>query len=398
MLKLAVDAGIPLITARHSDVRNFNRLLAHLVGFSGVEIDSNTPMSTIKIKDNGNRLFWTEESLKPEIITRLVETLETQEGSLVLLNQDRIQEAFDVGLLAPPREYLRAGLIDDEMDEDLVDDILPALGGLTLKEARELVRLCQARERRLTPQGVVRLRREAFAELRGLQVVDTALPYYFQDPTVEFYIKWAGRFLLADCDLRLRPRGLLLTGVPGVGKTTAAKRIAQEIGVPLLRLDLGAIKGKYVGESEQAMGDALRQVEREAPCVLLIDEVEKLFGGGHNDEGTTKNLLASCLWWLAEHRERVLTVMTTNDSEVIPSELIRAGRLDQCTVIRPLVGRDAELFALNLAETFLKVDDGIADLIMEELNDYCEDERIPHSTLTDIVKGVVRSKIMGSDG
>jgi SpoVK/Ycf46/Vps4 family AAA+-type ATPase len=157
---------------------------------------------------------------------------------------------------------------------------------------------------------------------------------------------------LGDFDQRLRPRGILLDGVPGTGKTVAAKWIAQEIGVQLLRLDLGAIKGKWVGESEGALRDALAQVDRESPCVLLLDEVEKLFAQSREDP-VAANLLASILWWLAEHHSQVLTVMTTNDKDGLPRELWRSGRLDETLKLPGLPNiSEAAGFARGLAETF----------------------------------------------
>jgi SpoVK/Ycf46/Vps4 family AAA+-type ATPase len=130
-----------------------------------------------------------------------------------------------------------------------------------------------------------------------------------------------------DVDYRLRPRGLLLSGKPGTGKTMGAKRIASRLNVPLMRLDLGIVMSKYVGESEANLATALARVEEAQPCVMLIDEVEKLFHG-EDESGVTQNLLAGLLWWMQEHRAAVLTIMTTNDMKKLPPELIRPGRID----------------------------------------------------------------------
>lgn len=405
MLELAVRAGLPLIAARTTDVRNFPRLIGFLLSKSAQEIKlGDVSHNEIRRGVNGDKLFWSTD--KPKSAEKLVKALEALDSTVILLNQDAAPlEAFDVGEVPSPPAYVRGGLIDGDLDEKQVDEAMPGLGGLTLQEVWRVVRLCQAREGVLSLPGVLAVRKEAFSSLRGLQVIDTALPYYFPNAWVEKYLTWARPYLLGDHDQRLRPRGVLLTGLPGVGKTTAAKRMARVIGVPLLRLDLGAVKDKYVGESERVMTDVLHQVEREAPCVLVIDEVEKLFARTH-DEGTTASLLASTLWWLSEHRARVLTVMTTNDVQAIPGELVRHGRLDETIRVEGLDETEAEVFAYDLAATFLEVTDEVSDLLVcafpEELTKSLPQagkvvlpRRVSHAELTSIVKGVVRLLLDG---
>lgn len=115
--------------------------------------------------------------------------------------------------------------------------------------------------------------------------------------------------------------------VHNTGKTTAAKRIASSFGVPLYRLDIGAMKGKYVGDSEGNLLAALAQVDQVEPCVVLFDEVEKVFETT-GDSGVTASMLSQLLWWLAEHKTKVFSVMTTNNKDRIPEELYREGRID----------------------------------------------------------------------
>lgn len=115
--------------------------------------------------------------------------------------------------------------------------------------------------------------------------------------------------------------------VHNTGKTLAAKHIASTFGIPLYRLDVGAMKGKYVGESEGNLLAALAQVDQVEPCVVIFDEVEKIFQS-QGDSGVTTSLLSQLLWWLQEHKSKVFTVMTTNDLRKIPAELYREGRID----------------------------------------------------------------------
>ena len=126
------------------------------------------------------------------------------------------------------------------------------------------------------------------------------------------------------------PKGLLLLGVQGCGKSVASKAAAGILGVPLLRLDFGTIYNRYVGESERNLRESLAMAEVMAPCVLWIDEIEKgVASGDGGDQGTSRRLLGTFLTWLAEPKGRVFVVATANDISALPPELIRKGRFDE---------------------------------------------------------------------
>ena len=126
-----------------------------------------------------------------------------------------------------------------------------------------------------------------------------------------------------------RPKGILLLGVQGCGKSLAAKAVSGVWGIPLLRLDFGRLYNKYVGETERNMRQALHTAEVMAPCVLWIDELEKGISSGSDEEGTSKRLLGTLLTWMAENQHSVFIVATANQIDVLPPELIRKGRLDE---------------------------------------------------------------------
>jgi len=140
---------------------------------------------------------------------------------------------------------------------------------------------------------------------------------------------------LLTADLRERgirpPRGVLLVGVPGCGKSLSAKAIAVNWGLPLYRLDLSTIHGQYLGQSETRLKDALSTADHVAPCVLWIDEIEKgLAGAGSSsDGGTATRLVGQFLYWLQEAHARVFVVATANDVSRLPPELLRRGRFDE---------------------------------------------------------------------
>jgi len=127
------------------------------------------------------------------------------------------------------------------------------------------------------------------------------------------------------------PRGLLLVGIQGTGKSLTAKTIAHEWNLPLLRLDIGRIFGGIVGESENRIRQMIQLVEALSPCVLWIDEIDKAFNEQNksNDSGTTNRVLGTFLIWLAEKTAQVFVVATANNLEVLPLEIIRKGRFDE---------------------------------------------------------------------
>ena len=128
------------------------------------------------------------------------------------------------------------------------------------------------------------------------------------------------------------PKGVLLVGMPGCGKSLAAKASARLFNVPLLRLDIGRLLGKYVGESEHNMRVALKTAESISPCILWIDEIEKAFAGINQDGGAsdiTKRLFGQFLTWLQEKENTVFVVATANDIMAFPPEFLRKGRFDE---------------------------------------------------------------------
>lgn len=127
------------------------------------------------------------------------------------------------------------------------------------------------------------------------------------------------------------PRGILLVGVPGCGKSLSAKSISANWKLPLYLLDFATVQGSYVGQSEQQLKDALTTAENVSPCVLWIDEIEKgLSGaGGSNDGGVSTRMVGQFLFWLQECKKQVFVVATANDVSMLPSELLRRGRFDE---------------------------------------------------------------------
>ncbi|WP_372593333.1 AAA family ATPase [Actinotalea sp.] len=155
------------------------------------------------------------------------------------------------------------------------------------------------------------------------------------------------------------PRGLLLVGVQGCGKSMAAKVAAGVFGVPLLRLDLAAVHNKYVGESERILRETLATADVLAPCVLWVDEVEKALAD--DESGAARRVLGTLLTWLAERRSRAFVVATANDVSALPPELVRKGRFDEMFFVDlPDASARAHILRVHAARRGLALSD--ADL------------------------------------
>jgi hypothetical protein len=155
------------------------------------------------------------------------------------------------------------------------------------------------------------------------------------------------------------PRGVLLLGVQGCGKSMAAKAVASGFGVPLLRLDFGSLYRKFHGETEANLRESLAAAERLAPCVLWIDEIEKgLANAGHDsDGGVSRRVLGYFLTWMAERAAPVFLVATANAVDQLPPELLRKGRFDEIFFVDlPNAEVRADIFGLHLARRQLPPD------------------------------------------
>ncbi|MCX6623223.1 MAG: AAA family ATPase, partial [Acidobacteria bacterium] len=151
-----------------------------------------------------------------------------------------------------------------------------------------------------------------------------------------------------------KPKGLLLVGVPGCGKSLTAKAVAAEWKMPLLKFDLGKVFGGLVGQSEENMRRAVKMAEAVTPCVMWIDEIEKgLAGsrGGGGDSGVTQRVFGTLLTWMEENQKQVFTIATANDIEGLPPELLRKGRFDEVFFIDlPTPQERATILAIHLTK------------------------------------------------
>ena len=223
-----------------------------------------------------------------------------------------------------------------QADKKAVDLLARNLAGLTVSDAARLARnaifddgaitksdmrrVMQAKYELIDQQGVLSFEYEtaAFADIGGLH----NLKQWLQQRRAVF-LNGGQPYGLET------PKGLLLLGVQGCGKSLAAKAVAGIWEAPLLRLDFGALYNKYIGETERNLRTSLQTAEVMAPCILWIDEIEKGISVSDSDDGVSRRVLGALLTWMAEKKKPVFIVATANDVSVLPPELLRKGRFDE---------------------------------------------------------------------
>lgn len=225
---------------------------------------------------------------------------------------------------------------DHAVTQELLEDVVRACGGLTETEADDALARAIIECGGLGPDvvdSINRTKREVIRKIGSLESVEVDHGMEAVgglDNLKEWVIK---RQRIFSEEARRQglsyPKGLLTMGVPGGGKGLSARAVAHQWRLPLLRLDMGAIMGKYVGESEGNLREALKVAEAIAPVVLWVDELEKAFGGGGLDGGTSKRVFGSFLTWLQEKQKPVFCYFTANDVSQLPPELLRKGRIDE---------------------------------------------------------------------
>ena len=251
----------------------------------------------------------------------------------------------------PQREEMRALVLDEfkelgrghayefHMSREELDRFADELAGLSAPEARRVVARC------LVEDGVLDIHDLGAALEAKKARVESSGVLEFEDPRksavtiggLANLTAWLARaragYSERAHELGLEPpRGILLVGVQGCGKSLACRSIAQDWGLPLLRLDAGRMFDKYVGESEKNLRKAFETAEAVAPVVLWIDEIEKAFAtgsGGDVDGGLSRRLFGTFLTWLQEKKPGVFVAATANDLSAVPPELLRKGRFDE---------------------------------------------------------------------
>lgn len=317
MLDLALKAKIPLVSVDTDDLLNFKEILEFYHGRAILE------WRALKTTIIRNAVYYYLTPLND--VESIYERFSEKRSTLICINHDNNALILNAGALIVPKELVKEHLRDSGHDEELAN----ALSGLSLYKVAEIVALALAlSEDSVTSEVILDVKKRYNNPIKGLLQVDLNYDFYMPNEDLESWSRINKKFFL-DCDTQqLVPKGLVFDGPSGTGKSQGAKYIARCFGVPLYLLDMSNILNMYVGQSEAAMRAALSRVDAEAPCILLLDEVEKLFRKKEEDN-VGSNLLGQLLWWLQERKSKVLVVMTTNDITSLPEELYRPGRIDK---------------------------------------------------------------------
>ncbi len=222
-----------------------------------------------------------------------------------------------------------------ELESDDLKRMVKSLKGLSLQQIRHIINSCILKDARLDKTdiaGIEKYKKELFDREGILEYFGAEPPSSMAgfDNLKKWVLDRRNSFFLDNAQLP-PPKGLLLLGVQGCGKSLAAKVIAGELGIPLYRLDLNRLYSKYIGETEENLRKALKTVERLAPVCLWVDEIEKIFtaSSGEIDGGVSKRVLGAMLTWMQERKDRSFIAATSNDIDSLPPELLRKGRFDE---------------------------------------------------------------------
>jgi ATP-dependent 26S proteasome regulatory subunit len=255
----------------------------------------------------------------------------------------------------------RSRSITVEEDCALEERVVQAALGLTESEAANVFAKVLVEDRAFTLEDVSRIVEEKRQIIRKAGLLEYCQVSERMDDVggLDLLKEWlrtrAGAFSEKAREFGLpEPKGLLLLGVQGCGKSLTAKAIASAWRLPMLRLDVGAIMNAYVGSSEENMRKAIRIAESLAPCILWLDEIEKGFesatgGGPSGDSGTSARVFATFLTWLQEKTEPVFVIATANSIERLPPEMLRKGRFDEIFFVDLPSEREREaIFRIHL--------------------------------------------------
>jgi SpoVK/Ycf46/Vps4 family AAA+-type ATPase len=261
------------------------------------------------------------------------------------------------------KNAIRFGTISSIDDAEAVTLISQHLVGLCTEDARRIVRQCLTDDGQITLEDVARVLKAKHDKLGANGVVQmelgtTRLADVAGLANLKRWLTQRRAAFIGDAAAMGLdpPKGMLLLGVQGGGKSLAAKAVAGAWHLPLLRLDFATLYDKWLGETERKLREALKFADSMAPCVLWMDEIEKGIATGAADGGESRRLLGTLLTWMAERTSKVFMVATANDIENLPPELIRKGRFDEIFFVDlPDAATRAEIFRLHLARRKLDV-------------------------------------------
>lgn len=334
------------------------------------------------------------ENMDSKQILALVNLANESGGVVIVLTNNPVwnqlqRQGMSIQLDMPNEDEMYGiikGYIDDyrneipiEWDNSDIREAASTLAGVTQIEAENVIAALIANKcvRKADMDEIRFAKDRLFSDISGLEkiTVDTGVKDVGGLEGLRRWLDEKKELLTPEKRDLLRakglqpPRGILLVGVPGCGKSLSAKSISANWKLPLYRLDFATVQGSYVGQSEQQLKDALTTAEHVAPCILWIDEIEKgLSGAGSTgDGGVSTRMVGQFLFWMQECRKQVFVVATANDVSMLPSELLRRGRFDELFFVDlPTADERRDILALYMRKYLnLEFTGPFADRIVE---------------------------------
>ncbi|WOD39213.1 AAA family ATPase [Nodosilinea sp. E11] len=331
---------------------------------------------------NFKAIYWLKDfapHLKDAVVARqfreVTEQFSHNRSTLVISGSDNDLPAeiahdavhFDIKLPGPEELYnALSGVVRDlkgrvkvDLTPEDIRTLVSALQGMTLSQTRKVVSYAALHDGRLDADDVKQV-----LERKARVIHEEGLLDYFPPETnlaelggFEGLKRWLSYAKVGFTPQARQynlpaPKGILIVGIQGCGKSLAAKTIARQWNLPLLKLDAGRLYDKYVGESDKNFRRAVTMAETMAPCILWMDEIEKSMGqtSGDADGGLSRRLFGYFLTWLQEKSQEIFVVATANDLSAIPPELLRKGRFDEIFFVDlPETDERRDILAIHLS-------------------------------------------------
>lgn len=320
-------------------------------------------------------------------IVDIIEKAETMSSTIIIITNEPIWNniarlGINISLKYPTEEELKETILNTinpyrnqitvEWDETDFINASTYLQGLSEMEVKNIISslIVKGSIKKEDLKELKYAKQNLFNEIAGLEAIE--IEDNFEIAGLDNLKKWLyEKKTLMNPDKKeelnsrgiASPRGILLTGVPGCGKSLCSKATASIFNIPLYRLDLATVQGEYVGQSERQLKEALETAEYVSPCVLWIDEIEK--GLKESNSSVTSRMIGQFLFWLQECKKPVFVIASANSVESLPPELIRKGRFDEIFFVDLPNNKERKELLKLYARKYLQVE--IGEIFLDQL-------------------------------
>ncbi len=326
-----------------------------------IDFTTSSLLQPSTIMPAAKELGWEPQELESGRPDHLKVGLKVPDHGPVILEYDLKKAEFvfetveDVDKIRP---QLREAMVAQLLPEQVIEDVADAGAGLTPEEFETFVSVSfiQEGKKTINARQVMEMKAAAYRKNALLDMLDT--PDGFEavggcNMVKEYFEDQKGIFTQKARDYGLpNPKGILLVGIPGGGKSLISKVAAVALGIPCLKMDMGRFYGSLVGQSEENARRATAAAEAMAPCLLFMDEIEKMFGGGSDTSGVSQRLLGHMLGWMNDRTAPVFIIASANKVADLPPELLREGRWDEIFAVKfPVEQERAEILKIHLSKS-----------------------------------------------